>query len=152
MLPMGYEFAFSKAMHVVNSTPDDWASEATNPRIDLRSFVAAVNYIKQETPALNVEGMQMRITDSQAPILGLVRFDATSGGLAQSFTLVLINADPYRAYSVDPGFLTAEAGISSGGFTELTPDQKPGPFEAGRAVQVEPLQLRVYSAGTSPRR
>jgi starch synthase (maltosyl-transferring) len=43
MMPMGYEFGFRKALHVVNTTPADWEKG----EVDLTSFITKVNAIKK---------------------------------------------------------------------------------------------------------
>jgi starch synthase (maltosyl-transferring) len=44
MMPIGFEFGFSKRLHVTRTQPDDWEQ----PAIDLSGFIVAVNRIKQQ--------------------------------------------------------------------------------------------------------
>jgi starch synthase (maltosyl-transferring) len=53
MMPIGFEYAFRKALHVVNTTPADW--ETTG--VDLCSYVAKVNAIKQDHPIFHEESV-----------------------------------------------------------------------------------------------
>jgi len=43
MMPMGFEYAFRKPLHVVQTTPSDWTPNGT----DLSPFIAKVNAIKK---------------------------------------------------------------------------------------------------------
>jgi len=51
MMPMGFEYAFRKPLHVVHTKPDDW--EKTG--IDLSPFIAKVNAIKKQHPVFHEE-------------------------------------------------------------------------------------------------
>jgi starch synthase (maltosyl-transferring) len=43
MMPMGFEFAMRKPLHVIHTTPADWQPDGT----DLRPYIASVNAIKR---------------------------------------------------------------------------------------------------------
>ncbi len=143
MIPVGFEYGFTRKLDVVTTTPDDWES----PKLDLTGFIGKVNAMKAATPALNVEGPQRRVTAPHSPVVGLLR---TTGGLAdaagEGCTITLINPDETRAHSVDPGPLLAETGGVFDGFEDVTPDADPQPFQPGHDLRLRPLELRVLRA------
>ncbi|MFA6561879.1 MAG: alpha-amylase family glycosyl hydrolase [Verrucomicrobiia bacterium] len=51
MMPMGFEFAMRKPLHVIHTTPADWQPDGT----DLRAYVASVNAIKNHHPVFREE-------------------------------------------------------------------------------------------------
>ena len=69
MMPIGYEYGFTRKMDVVKTTPEDWEE----PKLDISQFVADVNSMRAATPAFNVEGPQFRITAPHSPVVGLCR-------------------------------------------------------------------------------
>ena len=58
LMPIGYEFCFTKKLDVVRTTPQDW--ETTNH--DLSVFIKEVNRIKQSMPIFGVEGQWEVVT------------------------------------------------------------------------------------------
>lgn len=85
MLPMGYEYGFRKQPHVVETRPDDWAP----PLFDLTDFITEVNRMKAQTPLLNEEGPQRRLTPVDDPVVALLREGVSQPGRV----LTLINPD-----------------------------------------------------------
>lgn len=51
MMPMGFEFAMRKPLHVINTTPADWHTDG----VDLRTYIASVNAIKKNHPVFREE-------------------------------------------------------------------------------------------------
>ncbi len=51
MMPMGFEFAMRKPLHVINTTPADWHTDG----VDLRTYIASVNTIKKNHPVFREE-------------------------------------------------------------------------------------------------
>ncbi len=52
MMPIGFEFAFRKPLHVVKTRPSDW--EETG--VDLTGFIAGVNALKKSHSVFNADG------------------------------------------------------------------------------------------------
>jgi starch synthase (maltosyl-transferring) len=52
MMPIGFEYGFTRPLHVVETTPADWEA----PRWDLTEAIAAVNRVKAAHRPLNEEG------------------------------------------------------------------------------------------------
>ncbi|HYD31741.1 MAG TPA: maltotransferase domain-containing protein [Azospirillaceae bacterium] len=147
MVPVGYEYGFTRKLDVVKTRPEDWE----NPRLDMARFIADVNAMKASTPVLNVEGPQRRITAPDNPAVGLLRVGTSDDG-AEGCTVVLINPDETEAVTLDPGPLMAETGGTFDGFRDITPEAAPLPFEPGRPLRLEPLALRVFHAGPEAKR
>ncbi len=51
MIPMGFEFALRKPLHVVDTTPADWQPDG----VDLCPYIRSVNAIKRDHPVFNEE-------------------------------------------------------------------------------------------------
>ncbi|MEH3146694.1 MAG: DUF3416 domain-containing protein [Methylobacterium frigidaeris] len=142
LMPVGYEWGYRRALHVVETTP---ASRETDTGVDISAFVAAINHLRAELPAANVEGAQWRISSPDAPYVALLRFDTGHQGSARHAVMVLFN--PTEApVAVDPGPLIARAGGEIGPFEDLTPDASPLPFRPDAAVSLEPGAVHILAA------
>ncbi|MFN4088721.1 MAG: maltotransferase domain-containing protein, partial [Alphaproteobacteria bacterium] len=146
MMPMGYEFGFSKRLHVVQTRPGDWDWEARARRLDLVDFVATVNRAKAATPALRTEGLQIRVTAPHAPVVGLARFDRADSRIATDATLLVINPDPAREHGCEVGPLVAAMGGRFGSFDETTPGSAGGAFAPGDVLTLRPMEARLLHA------
>ncbi|HSK41640.1 MAG TPA: alpha-amylase family glycosyl hydrolase, partial [Arenibaculum sp.] len=102
MMPVGYEYGFTRRLDVVNTRPSDWEE----PRVDLTQFIADVNGMKASTPVLNVEGPQRRISSPHSPVMALCRWAPDGGGTA----VMVVNPDELRPHSIDPGLLLTATG------------------------------------------
>ncbi len=143
MMPMGYEYGCRKAMDVVGSRPGDWTFETATPRIDLTGAIGEINRMKAATPALNLEGSQVRITAPDQPIIGLRRLSGGDLAASDDAAIVLINPHRTRAAGIDPGPLIQRCGGRIDRFEEVTPGRPAAPFEPGRKVGLDPLSVRV---------
>lgn len=145
MIPVGFEYGFTRKLDVVKTRPSDWET----PKLDLTGFIAAVNAMKAATPALNVEGPQTRISSPHAPLVGLLR---TVDGAAGGCSVVLVNPDESRSHAVDPGPLLAQTGGRFDALEDVTPEAAPLPFTPGQALELKPLELRVFRGSAVERR
>ena len=133
MMPMGYEFGWAQRLDVKETRP-----EPPEPaRFDLSPFIRAVNAMKRDTPALNVEGPQRRLSTAGAPLVALAR--RTEEGSDWAF--VLVNRDAGRAGAVESDLLLAAAPPAI-----LLDDVTPA--DAGRGaialdLEIPPLGVRV---------
>lgn len=152
MMPMGYEYGFTKRLSVVETRPGDWQWEAARPRVDLVDFIGAANAMKASVPALNTEGLLRRISAPQGRLVALARFDRADDRIAGSAAIILVNPDPSHEHGIDPGSLLAGTGGRFDGFADVTPLAEPLPFEPGRPITLPPLELRVFRADAAPRR
>ncbi|MGQ9368859.1 maltotransferase domain-containing protein [Azospirillum sp. A39] len=139
MMPVGFEYGFTRKLDVVNTRPEDWEQ----PKLDLTDFIGKVNAMKRDTPALNVEGPQRRVTAPHSPVTGLVR---TPDGAAGGCSIVLLNPDETRSHAIDPGPVLAETGGIFGTVEDVTPGAEPLPFVPGQPLELRPLELRVFRA------
>lgn len=88
MMPMGYEFGFTKRLDVVKTKPTDW--EQTS--IDLTAFIRQVNRIKATYPVFQEESLTEVLNHPNQAILVLWKACSKSGGEA----LLLLNKDPWN--------------------------------------------------------
>ncbi|HYD67702.1 maltotransferase domain-containing protein [Azospirillum sp.] len=144
MMPVGFEYGFTRKLDVVNTRPEDWEQ----PKLDLTGFIGRVNAMKAAIPALNVEGPQRRVTAPHNPVVGLVRTadGAGASGADGGCSVLVVNPDENSAHAIDPGPLLAQTGGIFGGFDDVTPEAEPIPFEPGANLVLKPLELRVFRA------
>jgi len=88
MMPMGYEFAFRRPMHVVETRPDDW--ETTG--IDLSDFIQHLNTVKATHPVFQEDG-PTEVMGSSNPSVLVMRKTRSDG---QGEALLVINKDPWN--------------------------------------------------------
>ncbi|MDX9859520.1 MAG: DUF3416 domain-containing protein [Rhodospirillales bacterium] len=142
MMPIGFEYGFTRHLHVVSTRPADWEE----PVFDLSPFIAEVNAMKAAEPALNEEGPQYRLYAAAADAAVLVR-QAAEGGCR---VVTAINPWPDRYQAVD---LSAVPGIAEadGAVRDITPG--PPPADAPRPpyglVDVAPNGARVFAIPAS---
>ncbi|MGU3359823.1 maltotransferase domain-containing protein [Methylobacterium sp. M6A4_1b] len=142
LMPIGYEWGYRRALHVVETTPE--ARESATG-IDISASIAAINALRAELPAANVEGAQARISSPDAPYTALLRFDTGHGASARSATLVLYNPTEMPA-PVEPEALLARTGGMLGDFIDRTPQADPIEFRPGSALALEPGEFRILAA------
>jgi starch synthase (maltosyl-transferring) len=135
MMPVGYEFGFSRPLNVVTTRPDDWET----PRFDLSGFVSEVNAMKSRIPALNDEGLERRLTTGHASALALVRY-ASRG---RNYAIALINPDRNAPAEVEVGATPTVGNV------RLPADVTPGAdgalqYSNGK-LRLRPLELRVFA-------
>ena len=140
MLPMGYEFGFSKAFDVARTSPKDWEK----PRFDLSTFVADTNAMKANVPALNEEGAERLERFSDERIVALVR----EGGAAAGDAVAVFNANS------DETLTLATADIEkllAGTAREVTPGRKNARPDTPERIELAPRSLRVFTTTGEPR-
>ncbi len=89
MMPMGYEFGFSRRLDVVRTRPEHWE----DGRLNISPFIAEVNAMRAACPALNVEGATRRLTTAGHGATGLLRLEEGHAVASKSGALILLNAD-----------------------------------------------------------
>ncbi len=85
MMPIGFEFAFRKPLHVVKTTPADWE----NTGIDLCPYITKVNAIKREHLIFREESVTNILHCNNPNILLLWKAD----GKKPSEALLILNKD-----------------------------------------------------------
>ena len=88
MMPMGYEFGFTKALHVVHTRPEDW--ESTD--VDITGFIKEVNEFKSSYKVFQEDGPINVINDDGSPVLFLKKTSNNS----QEEALIILNKDPWN--------------------------------------------------------
>lgn len=137
MLPVGFEYGFSKALHVVATTPSDWEA----PRFDLSEFIAAVNAMKVACPALGAEGPQ-----EQLPLLadpGICALLRRAQDPADGLVLTLLNPDSTRTMPVAAADLLPQLDTAVT-LTEITPGSAGDALRPAAELALEPLTARVF--------
>jgi starch synthase (maltosyl-transferring) len=92
MIPIGYEFGFSKKLDVVSTRPTDWETAS----FDLQRFIKRVNKLKTEHPLLHGEGKLKTVTSDRSTLVLERRSEQASGQLAW----VLVNKSKGRHTTV----------------------------------------------------
>ncbi len=142
LMPIGYEWGYRRALHVVDSHPGDREHDTG---IDISDAIRAINALKAELPAANVEGAQMRLSAPDAGFVALVRYDTGHHASAGHAVLVLYN--PTEApVPVEAGPLIARTGGMLGPFVDRTPGVEPIAFHGGSHVDLAPGELRILAA------
>ncbi len=88
MMPIGYEYGFSRRLHVAETRPEHWEQGP----VDLSDFIRHVNKIKAEYPVFQEESLLQRL-DHPNPAL-LLLWKASTNGSGQA--LLIINKDPWN--------------------------------------------------------
>ncbi len=88
MMPIGYEFGFSRRLHVAETRPEHWEQQA----VDLSDFIRHINAIKAEYPVFQEESLLQRL-DHPNPAL-LLLWKASTNGNGQA--LLILNKDPWN--------------------------------------------------------
>jgi len=142
MMPVGYELGFKRALHVVETSPEDWEE----PSFDISAWVRAVNAMKADTPVLNQEGPQQRFTGADEPVVGLLR--RSKDGPQRS--AALINPSPDSRQAFDRNRLAEVLGTNGDGLREITPRDStsphPGTEDDGSQLGIPPQGIRVFTA------
>ncbi|MFD0938934.1 maltotransferase domain-containing protein [Methylobacterium trifolii] len=142
LMPVGYEWGYRRALHVVETSP---ASREDDTGIDISGSIAAINALRAELPAANVEGAQMRVSAPDSDLVALARFDTGHPASARHALIVLYN--PTEApVPVDAGALIARTGGMLGPFVDRTPEAEPIAFHPGSAIDLAPGELRIIAA------
>lgn len=132
MIPIGYEYGFTKKLHVVETRPEHWE----NPIFDISAFIGEVNRMKAATPVLNEEGPQKRIFMSDDRVVCLLRRALRGSPWCVSF----LNSD--HDNKVTATVQNLDADVTAG--REITPGKTKGKFAAGQDIVLEPGEVRVF--------
>jgi starch synthase (maltosyl-transferring) len=89
MMPMGFEYASRKALHVVHTTPADWQMNG----VDLRPYITKVNEIKKRHAVFREESPASILPCSNPNILFLWKASTTTKDEA----LLILNKDPWQS-------------------------------------------------------
>jgi starch synthase (maltosyl-transferring) len=134
MMPMGFEFGWSRALDVVATRTD----EPEPKRFDLSGFITEVNAMKRAIPALNEEGPQRLLSNRDDPLVVLER--QTESGEERAFVLVNRHEREPREAALET--LAEKKGYA---LVDVSPGRSPSGADAiiGTRLVVEPLEVRV---------
>src|SRR4029077_9513832 len=140
MMPMGFEFGWSRALDVVATRTD----EPEPKRFDLSAFITGVNAMKKAIPALNEEGPQRLLSNRDDPLVVLDR--QTESGEERAFVLINRHEHEPREAALDPHI---EKGFA---LLDLSPGLHPTgcSLTAAARLVVEPLEVRVLRSARVP--
>ena len=93
MMPIGYEFGFKRALHVVSTRPDDWEESD----VDLTEFITRVNAIKSDYPIFQEDGPAEVIQHSNPNILML--WKGCRKGSQEA--LLILNKDAWNRQTIE---------------------------------------------------
>jgi starch synthase (maltosyl-transferring) len=126
MMPIGFEYAFQKRLHVVRTRPQDWEE----PTVDLTSFVREVNRAKARNPVFTEEAPLELLPCDNPNILFLWK-----GSLrAKQEALIILNKDVDNEHYFHTDNLYQHI-QSEGPLRDVSPehplDYLPTPYEYG---------------------
>ncbi|MGR9071752.1 MAG: alpha-amylase family glycosyl hydrolase [Gammaproteobacteria bacterium] len=124
MIPMGYEFGFSKPLHVVKTSPEDW--EQTG--IDLTEFIRQVNRFKSRFRVFQEDGPINILGNQDSPTLFLWK----ASNCSREEALIVLNKDIWNRqhFAVDNlySFVQSQEPLQDLS-TEYSLDYIPTPYE-----------------------
>ena len=134
MMPVGFEFGFTKKLDVVHTNPGDW--EQTE--LDLSPFIREVNRLKATIPVLGEEGRWEVVTSLDGPTTLLCK---RSRHGQNEPVLVAVNKDWHSAQTMTlpplEGYLAGPARL-----VPLCRDNPiPRPLPTGEALNLEPAEI-----------
>lgn len=137
LMPIGYEFGFTKRLNVVQTTPHDWEETSTN----LSPFITEINHLKNLIPVLSHEGHWKVLTSLDKPTVTLAK---TATGQPNPAVLI-INKDWHQPQIVDllpaTQFLTKPANLFRPFSNEISHPSKP----TTRHLQLAPAEVALIT-------
>ena len=140
MMPIGVEYGFTHRLDSVVTRPEAWEE----PQFDLSNYVAGLNRMRSEQPALNMSYPTSRLTAPGCPVVALMRCERGHPIAAENAVLLLLNRDSQRTHVFDLGLAQREAGGRFNRFTELTAGAPAG--EPPLHLALRPLEARLLHA------
>ncbi len=134
MMPLGYEFGFSRKLHVVTMRQKDWEF----PRFDLSVWVTAVNHLKAVTRGLNVEGPQYLIHTRNAAVIGLLRRLHDDS----SWIITYMNTDLLQQHEISLQREDVDSDMKA--YREVTPDSADIVLHENDILTLAPGEARVF--------
>jgi starch synthase (maltosyl-transferring) len=135
MMPVGFEFGFTKKLHVVNTRPEDWES----PTYDLTDFITRVNLMKTNCPVLLEEGPQERLSPEGEPVVVLRKFGETHKG--RVLAVINTSLEPQKARLPE---MAAWLGKPRKSWLDLTPAVPPLKLQPVMEFTLTPAEMRLF--------
>ena len=141
MIPVGFEFGFRNALHVVSTRPSDWE----DAHVDLRGYIRSLNQTKSQFSVFNEDCPTNIIAVDNPAVLLMWKGSTTTAEEA----LILLNKDPWNRQYFHAGNLGdyVQAGAP---LVDLSPENKmefiPVPF----SYELAPGEGRVFVTARDP--
>jgi starch synthase (maltosyl-transferring) len=135
MMPIGFEYGFTKRLNVVQTRPTDWET----PTYDLTPLIKSVNRMKKTCPVFLEEGPQTRVNPAAEPVTVLLKSRESRKGRV----LVVINTTPEPQAVTIPD-LGELLGKPTHAWQDLTPDTIPLKLRDGLEFTLLPLRMRIF--------
>lgn len=139
LMPIGYEFGFSRPLHVVNTRPGDWET----PKFDLSDFIRQTNHMKAGLSVLNHDGPIHRL-DSPTGAFGLLR----RNDAGSAWVLLVVNPDDNGAWSLETSDGDPVGSLAVQG-REVTPGRDGPMLDQTGGLALAAGEIRIF-AGTVP--
>ncbi|MBN1945297.1 MAG: hypothetical protein JW797_06440 [Bradymonadales bacterium] len=138
LMPMGYEYGFTRRLNVVTTRPSDW--EETG--VDLTGFIRSVNLLKRETPLLGKEGHLLPLVAYDRPTLVLRKIEQ------EEALFILINKDWHQSQTIEIADHWAPAGSR---LIRVTPEGRLVEEPTGERVEMGPAEIALVVEMASAR-
>jgi starch synthase (maltosyl-transferring) len=134
MMPMGFEFGFSRKPHVVETRPSDWEKV----HADMTGFITAVNTIKKNGAVFNEDGPIDQIDCGNPKVLCLLKSTLEGNGQA----MIILNKDRQESQKLRIADLPALF-AGSGPLLDKSPESPESPAPNDYRITIEPSGYRV---------
>lgn len=134
MVPIGFEYGFSKKVDVVHTTPNDWE----DIRFDLSSYIRECNATKKRCPLLGFDSSASSAELSNPHLFALKKWSDTERAV------FLLNKTGYHGQRFHSDML----GDFFAGFTvsDITPEQPEQVLSDGFEYVLEPHESKLFYA------
>ena len=133
MIPLGFEYGFTKPLDARQSRPEDWES----PRSDLSDFIRSVNALKGRHRVFHEDSLVERVEHPGTAIVALRKVSRDGRQRA----LLVLNADPRREHTVF--FPTPQRTMGARSARDVTPGRGEN-GEARLVGKLPPAGYRVF--------
>jgi starch synthase (maltosyl-transferring) len=124
MMPMGYEYGFTRPLSVTDTTAGDWDIQSAEKRYDISAEIAAINAMKSASPALLVEG-EMEFRRFASGLSAIARYDAS-----RTYVSLLVANPLDHAVWIERECLCEWLQIPSDDLLDITPGRNEAPETA----------------------
>lgn len=135
MMPVGFEYGFTKKLDVVQTNPEDW--EETG--LDLSPFIRQVNRLKSSVPVLGEEGRWEVVTTLDGPTTLLCKRTDRDG--QANPVLVAINKDWHHPQTMNLPSLEGYLSLPARLVPLCRENPIPRPLPSGEALVLEPAEI-----------
>jgi len=135
MIPVGFEFGFTKHLHVVKTRPENWET----PTYDLTAFITHVNRMKLNCPVLLEEGPISRVSPKGKPVVLLLK----SRDKERGRVLAVINTTR-KVQKANLPKLADYLGEPGAAWQDLTPEAKLLTVKEMKTFSLAPSEVKIF--------